>query len=366
MKTHFNNRQTLILLLIFTAMPLAQAQVKSLGQMMAAGTEDAQKLFQAYLAPYVNGFGAAISGGWYNTAEAHKPGGFEITLTTNVAMVPDEFTEFNINTIGLQSLKPAPGADNIAPTVAGPSDDGPQLNYAIPGFPAIELKAFDMPQGLDWRYVPAPTIQAGVGLYKGTDLMGRYLPNIKAGGAEFGLWGIGGRHDIKQWIPGVKKLPVLQLSLMYGYTRLHANVGLSVTPSNIHAQDATSGIVNWEDQKLTLLTISHTANLLIAAKLPVITFYGGAGFIRTKSTLNLKGYYPVPDFGGYTGTDLSVTNASVALDPASMVFENKDGDLMKPRLNIGFRLKMSVVTLNFDYTRAIYNVFTAGLGVSWR
>jgi hypothetical protein len=142
-------------------------------------------------------------------------------------------------------------------------------------------------------------------------------------------------------------------------------VGLSVTPSNIHAVDQTTGI-SWENQQLNLVTQSHTANLLIAANLPVITIYGGAGFIQTKSNLKLKGYYPVADLSGFSGTELAVTNESAALDPINMIVENKDGDLRKPRLNIGLRLKLSVITLNFDYTRAIFNVYTAGIGVSWR
>src|SRR4030042_4558065 len=116
MKTTICSRFNLVLALTLLITPLTKAQVKNLGQMMAAGTSCAQKLFQAYLAPYVNGFGAAISGGWYNTAEAHKPGGFEITLTTNVALVPDEFTTFDINSLGLESLKPSGITGSMAPT----------------------------------------------------------------------------------------------------------------------------------------------------------------------------------------------------------------------------------------------------------
>jgi hypothetical protein len=363
MKTTFNSRLTFVLALTLLITPLAKTQVNDVGQMMAAGVDDAQLLFQSYLSPYANGFGAAMSGGWYNTAEAHKPGGFEITFTLNAAMVPDEFTTFDINELDLQGLKPGNSVGNISPTIAGPKEQGPQMNYNIEGY---DLKAFDMPQGLNWLYVPAPTIQAGVGLFKGTDLLGRYLPNIKAGGSEFGLWGIGGRHDIKQWIPGVKKLPVLQLSLMYGYTKLHANVGLSVEPANIQAVDNTTNI-SWDNQQLNLVVQSHTANLLIAAKLPVITFYGGAGIIRTQTNLKLKEWYPVVDLQEFAGSGvLSVTNNSAIKDPINMEIKNQDGDITKPRLNIGFRLKMSIITIHFDYTRAIYNVFTAGIGVSWR
>jgi hypothetical protein len=36
------------------------------------------------------------------------------------------------------------------------------------------------------------------------------------------------------------------------------------------------------------------------------------------------------------------------------------------RANIGFRIKLAVVTIHFDYTKAQYNVFTTGLGLSFR
>jgi hypothetical protein len=36
------------------------------------------------------------------------------------------------------------------------------------------------------------------------------------------------------------------------------------------------------------------------------------------------------------------------------------------RANVGFRLKLAVVTIHVDYTRAQYNVLTTGLGISFR
>ena len=62
----------------------------------------------------------------------------------------------------------------------------------------------------------------------------------------------------------------------------------------------------------------------------------------------------------------SPTKVLRCLDPIDMEIKNKDGGLTKPRLNIGFRFKLSIITIHFDYTRANYNVFTAGFGVSWR
>jgi hypothetical protein len=36
------------------------------------------------------------------------------------------------------------------------------------------------------------------------------------------------------------------------------------------------------------------------------------------------------------------------------------------RANIGLRIKLAVVTIHADYTRAQYNVVSAGLGISFR
>ncbi len=365
MKTQFLTNRTFFLTFLFFLFFTSRAQINDVGSMMAAGKADAELLFESYLSPYINGFGAAMAGGWYNTAESHKPGGFDITFTLNAAMVPEKYTSFNLDELELQALHLANPGENITPTVAGAADDGSQLNYNLAGY---ELRAFDMPQGLDWRYVPAPTVQASVGLFKGTDLLGRYLPNIKKNDYGFGLWGVGVKHDIKQWIPGVKKLPVLQLSLMYGYTKLHADAGIAVEPEDIGARDNTTGI-SWDDQEMHFVAESHTVNLLVAAKLPVITFYGGAGIIKTKANLQLNGYYPVADFiASATAGEMVVTNESAgdALDPIDMEIKNQDGGYTKPRLNIGFRLKLSIITFHFDYTRANFNVFTGGFGFSWR
>jgi hypothetical protein len=365
MKKHLYLQSTFILTFFLLFSIVSKAQINQVGSMMAAGKADAQLLFESYLSPYINGFGAAMAGGWYNTAETHKPGGFDITFTVNAAMVPEKYTTMDLAALDLQSLHLNNPDENITPTVAGINEEGSQLNYTLAGY---DLRAFNMPQGLDWRYVPAPTVQASVGLFKGFDLLGRYFPNIKKNDNSIGLWGLGVKHDIKQWIPGLNKLPVLQLSLMYGYTKLHTNVGISVEPDQIGARDNTTTI-SWDNQEMNFIAQSHTANLLVAAKLPVITFYGGAGFIKTQTNLKLKGYFPVADFvASATAGEMVVTDQSAAdaLDPIDMEIKNQDGGYTKPRLNIGFRLKLSIITFHFDYTRANFNVFTGGFGFSWR
>jgi hypothetical protein len=343
------------------------AQIEELGNMMAAGKDDAQTLLKPYITPAVNAFDAPLAGGWYNTAEHHKHGGFDITFTVNAAIIPKKYESFLIDNSKLNFLKLEDPQINESPTIAGEKTTGPQIVYNVQdtaGNVYYTADAFTMPQGFKARYIPAPMIQAGIGLIKGTDVMFRFLPNIRYEGNEIGLWGIGGRHDIKQWIPGLKRLPVLQLSIQYGYTKLHTIVNMSVDKGSIGAEaldDAESGYL-WDDQSMKVIVQSQTANLLFAANLKVVCFYGGLGFVTTKTNLKLEGEFPTVQI--LPGEITPVVVAEV--DPIDMEIKNQDGGFTKPRVNAGIRFKLAIVTLHFDYSWENYRVLTAGLGFSFR
>lgn len=336
----------------------AFAQFGDIGAFMAAGADDAAKLFQPYISPYMNAFGASLTGGWYNTAETHKLGGFDITLTFNVAMVPQKYNSFDISDIDLSLLQLDNPAEHISPTIAGVKNAGPQMDYNLSGF---TQPAFTMPSGLNNKYVPSPMLQAGLGLIKGTEVIGRYIPTIKFKGGEIGMWGIGGKHNIKQWIPGLKKLPILNLSILYGYTKLHMNAGMNITPENIGADGLPGATSNaWDNQEMKMIVRSSTLNLLVSANLPVVCFYGGIGFVSTKTTLKLEGDYPMVYLDG------AIPSVQASVDPLDMTIKPEKGGSTKVRLNVGVRFKFAIVTVHFDYTRANYNVLTAGFGFSFR
>jgi hypothetical protein len=226
---------------------------------------------------------------------------------------------------------------------------------------AFTEPAFRMPEGLNTNYVPSPMLQAGLGLIKNTDVMVRYTPNIKYEGNEIGLWGLGGKHDIKQWIPGLKNLPVLNVSIMYGFTKLHTFIDLNVDKDEIGAGSLPGEETNtWEDQFMRLYTQCHTGNLLISADMSVISFYGGVGFVTTKTNLLFEGEYPVVYLDDTTPSVMAMT------DPIDMEIKNQDGGITKPRFNAGVRLKLAVVTIHVDYSWANYSVLTGGLGISFR
>ncbi len=318
---------------------------------------DGAKYLQSYIAPYANAFGSGLSGGWYNTAKPHKLGGFDITLSTSVGIVPSSAGSFDVSKIGLTTLT----GTGMAPTIAGPKNDGPLMTYRANG---VTLATFNAPQGTDWKYIPVPTAQVGVGLPLGTELKFRFIPKIKINDGDISLWGVGLLHSIMQYIPGNEITP-FDVSVFAGYTKLQGNVplGLDPDPSVGQAYVTYNAATSFNDQNLNINVKSLNVSAIGSVNLKIITFYGGVGYCKTQTTMILSGYYPTPTpilvspFVQYN--DSGVRKGS---DFQNIDIKNFSG----LRANVGFRLKLAIITIHFDYTRAQYNVLTTGLGFSFR
>jgi hypothetical protein len=326
-----------------------------------------------YIRPAANALGANLSGGWYNTADVHKLGGFHLNLAVSMAFAPEEHQTYNLE--GLELSDNIRYDYNIAKTAAGTTGSETQIWYVedLPVIGEQEVVRYDHPGGSGYNMLPSPMINAGVGLVKGTEIMGRYMPKIKYGvdkANSIGLWGLGIKHDIKQWIPVLKSIPVLNLSVMYGYTRVNFHSSLTpLTPEMLEAEDLTT-TADWDTQNMDMQLQGHTANLLVGATLPIVSFYGGAGVSITQTNLNLNGDFPVPsivsDVEAPNFGEVVVTDSDVVTDPFDIEIKNQDGGTTKPRFNAGMRFKFSVITIHVDYTWANYSVATAGFGVSFR
>ena len=359
--------------IILSASVISFSQIGDITNLIAGGIDDAQLMLTEYLRPVANAMGANLSGGWYNTADAHKLGGFHLYFAGCVAFAPEEHRTYNLDNL---ELSDGIRYDyNIAKTAAGTRGSETQIWYVedLPVIGEQEIVRYDHPGGSGYNILPAPMINAGVGLIKGTELLGRFMPRVKYGAEKtnsINLWGVGVKHDLKQWIPFVKRVPVLNLSMMYGYTKVNFHSILTpVTPAMLGADDLTT-LADWNSQDMDIQFQSHTANLLVGVTLPVVSFYGGAGVSITQANLNMNGDFPVPsiisDVVDPNFGDVVVTDNDFITDPFDIEIKNQDGGTTKPRFNLGMRFKFTVVTLHLDYTWANYSVATAGVGISWR
>ena len=327
------------------------------------GVDDGIKVLEGYITPYANAFGSSLNGGWYNTGKPHKLGGFDITLTVSTTLIPEDAKTFDISELGLNTLTVS--GNSIAPTIAGENSDGPLMEYWIDEFEGtslpvpVRLASFNTPPGINWGIIPLPMIKAGIGLPLGTELIGRFIPTINVADGSFGMWGVGLKHSLVQYLPGSDLFPI-NISLMGGYTKVTLGIPVSMEPEN-YSNMTTYTESDFEDQKINMDVSAYTFNLLISKKLPIVTFYGGAGYSGTSTSIAVDGNFALPSYNASSPLVPIYTDANVYTIP-SFDIESFSG----VRLNAGMRLTFGVLTLHADYTKANYSVITAGLGISFR
>ncbi len=360
MSNKFAKRSGVLMISLFLFSFVSYSQFNNVDYLRGVPA-DGVKYIQAYLSPWANAFGAGLSGGWYNTAKPHKLGGFDITLNTSVGIVPSSAETFDVTKIGLTSLT----GTGLAPTVAGPKTNGSPLTYKVNG---VTLASFNAPKGTDWRYIPVPSAQVGIGLPFGTELKVRFIPKINIKDGDISLWGVGIVHSIMQYLPGYKLSP-FDVSVFAGYTRLNADVPIGLDPDPAVSQAYTApydAADAFNNQNLKISVKALNLSAIGSVKLAVITFYGGLGYCKTKTSMNLSGNFPTPvlvtPVSGAPYAQYNNSGVKKGSDFPNMDIKNFSG----LRANLGFRLKLGPVTFHADYTRAQYNVLTTGLGISIR
>lgn len=310
---------------------------------LEAGVEDANQLLESYMEPAFVGFGIGMNCGWYNTAKPHKFLGFDLNFSISAAKVPDSKQFFTFRDADYNNVRLSNPNDNRLPTLFGPNlgaDDLPELTFLDPNS-GQELVRITSPTGLGIdedlpiNAVPVPMIQLGVGLFKGTEVKLRYIPeqNFDDNGEDQGsvkLFGIGVMHDIKSFLPADKLLP-FDLSLFVGYTSLTSNVYVD-SDANQFAEFDASAI---------------TAQVVASKKLAILTAFAGVGYAKSDIDFGLKGNY--------------TTETTTYTDPINFNFSNSG-----LRANVGFRLRLLIFNISGEYAIQEYNTYTLGFGVGFR
>ena len=310
---------TLIFVLLLNLTVYAQISVQN--------TTDAKAFLHQYLTPLGESLGASLNNGWYNTARPHRFGGFDATITLNILTIPTGKKSFNPN-----SIENFSSTDLSTPTILG-KGNGATIEY--------EGEQFTMPnQNNGVSFLPIPTLNFGVGLFKKTELNGRYIPNYKYNGGfigkgEISMWGLGFKHDILQWIPIIGNTIPFSLSLQAGYTQLNTEINILDQAVNIDVQ-------------------AMNINLILSRNILMLTGFASVGYNSAVTTFSAGENLSNLDFFNIGDLNFDL--------PISMTFESQN-DI---RANIGLKFTLAVIALQANYTFSEYPVATIGVGVSLR
>lgn len=345
-----------LLLLAATLLFLVNQKAKAQDEfdaLLESGAEDAEKYLGKYIEPVFKGVGIGLTNGWYNTAKPHKLFGFDITVTGNLAMVPDKDLVFRFANSDFERIRLESGATSAdLPTVLGPkTTENIELvvfdENELPTGTTLSIEALsglDLEEEVGHNFVPVPMAHLGVGLPKNTELKLRWAPTVNADDFEGTIFGFGIMHDIKQWIPSLEESQ-FNLSGFVGYTKINASYDLTNSDFNKGTNDQVS------EYRVRALTIQGLISKdLIAKKLFEFTVYGAVGFNDTSSELEMLGTYELDE------------SVDTLVDPIGLSFSSAG-----LRGTAGLRMKLlAFLTIHTDYTLQEYNTLTAGVGINIR
>lgn len=342
------------------------AQLGDAGEILKAGSADANILLKNYLDPFGKGFGASMNTGWFTSASTHKKLGFDLSFNVGVATVPSSGLTFDASNIGLTTLEVINGS-SVTPTINGDDNTDTELGiyFTNPVTNQDEiLTQFDMPAGIGFEYVPAPMVQASVGLIKSTDVSLRYIPSTDLGDfGSIGLVGFGFKHGLNQWIPGGKLLPI-NISLQMGYTQLAMDVPFDVNPESGVDVKNDFASTTWDGQGLELTSNAFTTNIIVGKTLPFISGYVGLGYETSSTSIATAGSYPITSVNDtyHPVTDPQTKKIEKIDDPIDFTIEGDNS----VRAFAGIQVKLALIKIFANYTVANYSSLNAGFGITFR
>ena len=296
-------------------------------QVLVDNVNDAKSFLQAYLNPLGNGLGAITNNGWYNTARPHKLLGFDATVSLNFLNISNEKKSFNPNSISNFS-----SSSTSTPTILG-KGNGATVVY--------QGEEFKLPnQSPLFSILVLPNLNLGLGIFKKTEINGRFIPNYRydagfIGKGEINMWGVGFKHDLLQWIPVIGNTIPLSFSLQAAHTQMTSKISILDQPVNMDIQ-------------------ATNINLIISKNILMVCGYASIGYNSSSTTFR-------------AGENITNSN-SLNLDeleitlPIEMEFETVN----ELRANIGLKLSLAVITVSANHTISEYPVTTIGVGASLR
>jgi hypothetical protein len=312
---------------------------------LLTSTEDARILAEGYTAPIGKTLMYALNSGWATSAKTHKKLGFGLTIGGAAPFVPDVDQVFTPT--GLTSLSVPSGSLS---TVFGEGGDQ-ELNFSFSESVLgneIEYEGkLSFPGGLKDELplgtVPAPIVQASVGVVFDTDLLVRFIPTMEMQGSTFSLTGFGLKHNIMQYFGPLDKLP-LNVSLLAAISKASFEYDLS---------DSTFG-GNSTNRKMTFEADTFTIQALASIDLPIISAFAGLGYNAGDSQFNVSGDYSI-DYG------ITGIGPRILKDPISIA-----SDASGVMGIVGARLNLLFLKIFANYTVQEYNTLTAGISFNFR
>ncbi|WP_091140810.1 DUF6588 family protein [Flavobacterium caeni] len=160
---------------------------------------------------------------WVTTPQKKKLWDFGINVHFNSFFVPNGNRDFNIKNSDFSFFE-IQGGDNVnVPTALGDDKQVYLVGYINDGQNDNEVR-IKTPEGIDMGSVVYPYLQASLGLWYGTEIIGKYSYKVELKRGHYQVYGGGIKHNLSQYFPKLEAQN-LALSAFAGYSNEEISFG---------------------------------------------------------------------------------------------------------------------------------------------
>ncbi len=320
---------------------------------------------EGYLQPMVTAFGTGVNNGIFRIARPHKILGFDLTLNASFTAIPEaaQTYDFFIPSTDVETITfDIPGyapvdvslnldtfyeQDRTVSTFFGPEFGSPDTDPISPDRAAVEA-------GIRSQLSDGGIPQFAIDLIAPSfaDTIAEHLPDIEIGGvvntSAFPMImpqiGLGLPFGIELTFRGLPVEVPLDDSSSFSFSGYGIKIGLNrfiptiplVFPALSIGYYATN--LNVAD----FITLNSSIISLQASKtVPFLTVYGGLGIENSKLVVDV--------------TDLPLLDTNIEISGTN-----------KLRFTVGGRLKLALLSINYDYNGGEYAAHNIGIGLTLR
>jgi hypothetical protein len=339
--------------------------------LLSDNLDDTRKLLNAYFEPGYKALGAGLNTGWFNTAEVHKPGRFDIKISAGLTFATKNDKTFDARALGLSENFDFDDVNNplpFSPTIFGDNVEGQSFfnqRFDGEGYSSVSGDEYRLAQGNGLSYAPTTLVQANIGVFKGAEVALRFVPKIGKDETKASMLGFGIKYDIKQWIRNWS-LREFDLSVGVGFTTFGLDFGVWMDPETNFGRFMNGDLRGGNntnpnaykdlEQNLNFRTNAYNFTILYSKKIVKgLTVFGGPRYDLSKTKFKTEGIFPI--------TSLNTQGQYVVDNRENLM--TTETTYNQIALNGGLRWQTGAYNMALQGTLAKYPSINFSFGFGW-
>ncbi|WKN32539.1 hypothetical protein PZB74_04170 [Porifericola rhodea] len=361
------------ILLTFTSffwLPIVGVAQSEIAFFILGGRDNAGHLAQAYLSPLANAAQANLGNGWLIINDTISSGKINISLQTTVSLTPQKDRYFDVNQLALSpDVHTSQNGKTLSPTALGASHNGQHIvvTTARPqDGEEMYLTEFSLPEGLGLSFIPQPSIQAQIGVFKYSSILLRGLPGIHIDYENTDyytyMYGVGILQSLNPLIAPLEEQSI-HLSFLFTYSHQYARSSLSRTQAwywhhgHITVLTEEQKKEEWYDgQKLDVKANNYVMQLYISKTVKHWRFYACVNRYVGSTIINTYGRYPRRDIRAKEEEPYYEYFFHDELNPVALSLPHRQW-----RLGLGFSVQVGAIGLHTEASLSDYKNLSAGI-----